>query len=126
MGNAYPELTKAQAHVEKVLRKEEMRFAETLDQGMEILESAIGKLDGTEIPGDVVFKLYDTYGFPLDLTADIARERGLTIDEQAFDAAMGEQRDRARATPPWASSAIGRARRANSAPQVKVQSRLML
>ena len=107
MGNAYPELTKAQAHVEKVLRKEEMRFAETLDQGMEILESAIGKLDGTEIPGDVVFKLYDTYGFPLDLTADIARERGLTIDEQAFDAAMGEQRDRARAASKFSTASEG-------------------
>ena len=75
MGGAYPELAKAQAHVEKVLRKEEQRFAETLDQGMEILETAIAGLQGTQIPGEVVFKLYDTYGFPVDLTADIARER---------------------------------------------------
>jgi alanyl-tRNA synthetase len=97
MGGAYPELAKAQAHVEKVLEREGSRFAETLDQGMEILESAIGKLKGKEIPGDVAFKLYDTYGFPVDLTADIARERGLTVDEKGFDSAMGEQRDRARA-----------------------------
>ena len=97
MGEAYPELRKAQGHVEKVLKREELRFAETLDQGMAILESAIGALDGNEIPGEIVFKLYDTYGFPLDLTADIARERGLSIDEKGFDAAMAKQRDRARA-----------------------------
>ena len=97
MGEAYPELVKARSHVEKVLKKEEERFAETLDQGMEILESAIAKLEGKEIPGDVVFKLYDTYGFPVDLTADIARERELTIDQAGFESAMGEQRDRARA-----------------------------
>ncbi len=97
MGEAYPELVKAKAHVEKVLDKEEHRFAETLDQGMEILESAISNLKGKEIPGDVVFKLYDTYGFPLDLTADIARERGLTVDSKGFDEQMSQQRDRARA-----------------------------
>jgi len=97
MGTAYPELANAQAHVEKVLAKEERRFAETLDQGMDILETAIASLDGKQIPGDVVFKLYDTYGFPVDLTADIARERGLTVDQGGFDAAMDEQRDRARA-----------------------------
>jgi alanyl-tRNA synthetase len=97
MGEAYPELTKAQAHVERVLKKEEDRFAETLDQGMEILESAIREFDGTEIPGDIVFKLYDTYGFPVDLTADIARERGMTVDEAGFEAAMEQQRDRGRA-----------------------------
>ncbi len=97
MGEAYPELVKAQAHVEKVLKKEEQRFAETLDQGMEILETAIGELKGEQIPGEVVFKLYDTYGFPVDLTADIARERDLTVDEEGFETAMGQQRDRARA-----------------------------
>jgi alanyl-tRNA synthetase len=97
MGDAYPELAKSQAHVEKVLMKEERRFAETLDQGMEILESAISKLDGRQIPGDVVFKLYDTYGFPIDLTADIARERDLSVDEEGFETAMEQQRDRARA-----------------------------
>ncbi|MCI0516434.1 MAG: alanine--tRNA ligase [Woeseiaceae bacterium] len=97
MGEAYPELLKARAHVEKVLRAEEERFAETLDQGIEILEVAISKMKGKVIPGDVVFRLYDTYGFPVDLTADIARERGLTIDETGFENQMSVQRDRARA-----------------------------
>ncbi len=97
MGDAYPELVKARARVEKVLEKEEQRFAETLDQGMEILESAIAKLKGKELPGDIVFKLYDTYGFPVDLTADIARERDLSVDQAGFDVRMAAQRDRARA-----------------------------
>jgi len=97
MGSAYSELVAAQAHVEKVLAQEERRFAETLDRGMELLEAAIDKLDGTEISGDVVFKLYDTYGFPLDLTADIARECGLTLDTAGFEAAMTSQRTRAQA-----------------------------
>jgi len=105
MGEAYPELAKAQAHVEKVLRKEEERFAETLDQGMEILESAIAELKGKKLPGDLVFKLYDTYGFPVDLTADIARERDLAIDEQGFEAAMDKQRDRARAASKFGAAA---------------------
>lgn len=105
MGDAYPELVKAVAHVEKVLQKEERRFAETLDQGMEILESAISELKGEQIPGAVVFKLYDTYGFPIDLTADIARERELTIDHDGFEAAMGQQRDRARAASKFGSAA---------------------
>ena len=105
MGEAYPELIKAQAHVEKVLAKEEARFAETLDQGMEILEAAIADLgQRKELPGDVVFKLYDTYGFPLDLTADIARERGLTVDEEGFEAAMQGQRERARASSKFSAS----------------------
>ena len=106
MGDAYPELKKAQAHVEKILKKEEQRFAETLDQGMEILDTAIADLDGAQIPGDIVFKLYDTYGFPVDLTADIARERGLTVDEAGFEEAMAGQRDRARAASKF--SAIGK------------------
>ena len=97
MGEAYPELAKAQAHVEKVLRKEEQRFAETLDQGMEILEQSIASLDGKLIPGDVVFKLYDTYGFPVDLTADIARERGLVVDQDGFEQSMAVQRKKAKA-----------------------------
>jgi len=104
MGDAYPELIKARAHVEKVLRKEEQRFAETLDQGMEILEEAIAGLEDAEIPGEVVFKLYDTYGFPVDLTADIARERGLSIDEKGFEQAMAGQRDRARAASKFAAA----------------------
>ena len=97
MGDAYPELIKAQAHVEKVLEKEGRRFAETLDSGMDILEEAIGNLKGKKIPGYVVFKLYDTFGFPVDLTADIARERGLTVDQPGFEKSMSEQRDRGRA-----------------------------
>ena len=107
MGDAYPELVKARAHVERVLEKEENRFAETLDQGMEILEEAIAELDGTELPGDVVFKLYDTYGFPVDLTADIARERDMTIDQQGFDDQMAAQRDRARAASKFAAGDTG-------------------
>ena len=81
----------------KSLTRKRERFAETLDQGMDMLESAIAELDGQQIPGDVVFKLYDTYGFPIDLTADIARERNLTIDNRGFEKAMDQQRDRARA-----------------------------
>ncbi len=97
MGDAYPELPKARPQVERVLRQEEERFAETLDHGMTILEEAIAKLDGTVIPGETVFKLYDTYGFPVDLTADIARERGLTLDMAGFEREMAAQRERARA-----------------------------
>ncbi len=96
MGEAYPELTKAQLQIERVLKLEEERFAETLDQGMKILESAIAGLKGKEIPGAIVFKLYDTYGFPADLTADIARERGLIIDDVGFEREMEAQRARAR------------------------------
>ncbi|MCJ8311932.1 MAG: alanine--tRNA ligase [Pseudomonadales bacterium] len=97
MGDAYPELIELKSHIEKVLTTEEEQFASTLEKGMKILESAISELDGTVIDGDVVFKLYDTYGFPMDLTADIARERDLTIDEVGFDAAMENQRQTARA-----------------------------
>ncbi|MFC1589042.1 alanine--tRNA ligase [Pseudomonadota bacterium] len=96
MGEAYPELAEAQANVERVLKLEEERFAETLDQGMRILEEAIARLDGKTIPGETAFKLYDTYGFPIDLTADIARERDLLVDHAGFEVAMDEQRDRAR------------------------------
>jgi alanyl-tRNA synthetase len=95
MGAAYPELTRGRAHAERVLRHEEERFAETLANGMVLLEGAIRNLRGAKvIDGDTVFKLYDTYGFPMDLTADIARERGLTIDQVRFEAAMEEQRRR--------------------------------
>ena len=107
MGDAYPELVKAQSQVEKVLEKEGRRFAETLDRGMEILEEAIDRLKGKEIPGDVVFKLYDTFGFPVDLTADIARERGLTVDQSGFETYMSGQRDRARAASKF--GAMGKA-----------------
>ncbi len=97
MGEAYPELVKAQPQVERVLKQEEERFAETLDHGMGILEEAVAILSGKEIAGKTVFKLYDTYGFPVDLTADIARERGLTLDMKGFEQEMEAQRERARA-----------------------------
>ena len=97
MGDAYPELPRARDTVMKVLRLEEERFAETIEQGMRILEEAIEHLEGDTIPGELVFKLYDTYGFPADLTADIARERGLHIDEVGFEREMNAQRERARA-----------------------------
>ena len=93
---AYPELIANQNQVEQTLKKEEERFIQTLDTGMSILESAINDMSGTEISGEVAFKLYDTYGFPVDLTADIARERGLTIDMAAFEYEMNIQKDRAR------------------------------
>ncbi len=103
MSSAYPELTRGREHAERVLKQEEERFAETLANGMELLEGAIARIlksretrqgESAVIPGETVFKLYDTYGFPADLTADIARERGLTIDQAGFDAAMEEQRRR--------------------------------
>ena len=97
MGAAYPELAKGEAHVARVLKQEEERFAETLENGMALLEGAIGKMKGKTIAGETVFKLYDTYGFPVDLTADIARERGLAIDQSGFEKEMASQRERARA-----------------------------
>jgi alanyl-tRNA synthetase len=97
MGAAYPELSKARDQVCEALHDEERRFAETLSQGMKILEDDLAELSGKTVPGETVFKLYDTFGFPVDLTADIARERGLTIDEAGFEREMEAQRDRARA-----------------------------
>ena len=114
MGEAYPELTRGRAQAERVLKQEEERFAETLASGMKLLDDVIetrlvvtadpAKVDVSgkpaqvrTIPGDAVFKLYDTYGFPVDLTADVARERGLAIDHAGFEAAMDAQRERARA-----------------------------
>jgi len=98
MGDAYPELRQHRGHVERVLKKEEQRFAETLEQGMRILETAIDKMKGDTIDGKTVFKLYDTFGFPVDLTADVARERGLRLDQEGFEVEMEEQRSRARAS----------------------------
>jgi len=95
MGEAYPELKQQQTIIEKLLRIEEEQFGRTLDRGMLLLEDMLKNLDGDTIKGDDVFKLYDTYGFPADLTADIARERQLNIDHKGFDAAMSEQRKRA-------------------------------
>ncbi|MGD8174371.1 alanine--tRNA ligase [Marinimicrobium sp. ARAG 43.8] len=97
MGDAYPELCREQARIEKVLLQEEEQFAKTLDKGMSVLEDALASLEGSELPGEVVFTLYDTYGFPVDLTADIARERRLTLDMPGYEAAMEAQRARARA-----------------------------
>ncbi|MDD2064833.1 alanine--tRNA ligase [Pseudomonas sp. 17391] len=96
MGEAFPELKSQQAHIERVLKAEEEQFAKTLEQGLRILEQDLAQLQGDVVPGDVVFKLYDTYGFPMDLTADIARERELTIDEAGFEREMDAQRERAR------------------------------
>lgn len=96
MGEAFPELTQQQANIERVLKAEEEQFAKTLEQGLKILEQDLAELKGSVVPGDVVFKLYDTYGFPMDLTADIARERELTIDEAGFEREMEAQRERAR------------------------------
>ena len=98
MAEAYPELRARRDIVEKTLRVEEERFALTLDQGMRILNAAIEELRGDTIPGDTVFRLYDTYGFPVDLTADVARERNLNVDLEAFESAMEAQRRRARAS----------------------------
>ncbi len=97
MGEAFPELKQQQAHIERVLKTEEEQFAKTLEQGLKILEQDLAELSGSVIPGNVVFKLYDTYGFPVDLTNDIARERELTLDEEGFEREMEAQRERARA-----------------------------
>ena len=97
MGAYYTELVSGEARATQVLAQEESRFAETLITGMALLDAEAAKLTSTVIPGETVFRLYDTYGFPLDLTADVARERGLTIDQAGFDAAMEAQRGRARA-----------------------------
>ncbi|MFM2333829.1 MAG: alanine--tRNA ligase, partial [Pseudomonadota bacterium] len=96
MGEAYPELAAQQARIEAQLLKEEEQFAKTLEQGLKLLEGELAQLKGNVIPGETVFKLYDTYGFPTDLTADIARERDLTIDEAGFEVEMAAQRQRAR------------------------------
>jgi alanyl-tRNA synthetase len=96
MGDAFPELKGQQAHIERVLKAEEEQFAKTLEQGLKILEQDLAELKGSVVPGDVVFKLYDTYGFPMDLTGDIARERELTLDEAGFEREMNAQRERAR------------------------------
>ncbi|NUX56886.1 alanine--tRNA ligase [Paraburkholderia youngii] len=100
MGEAYPELAQAEKRVTDVLRQEEERFFETIEHGMSILEAALADLDakgGKTLDGELAFKLHDTYGFPLDLTADVCREREVTVDEAAFDDAMARQREQARA-----------------------------
>ena len=97
MGEAYPELLQQSDNISKVIKKEEEQFARTLDKGMGVLESALSDLVGSELPGELVFQLYDTYGFPTDLTNDIARERGYSLDIEGYDTCMDAQRTRARA-----------------------------
>jgi len=104
MGSYYAELVSGEARATQVLAQEESRFAETLSTGMALLDAETAKLKSKVIPGETVFRLYDTYGFPLDLTADVARERGLTIDQAGFDAAMDAQRHRARAASKFGSA----------------------
>jgi len=103
MGAAYPELTQAQAMIQETLLQEETRFKQTLDRGLKLLDDELSKLDnGAALPGDAAFKLYDTYGFPLDLTQDALREKGRIVDTAAFESAMAEQKAKARAA--WAGS----------------------
>src|SRR4029078_11856570 len=101
MGDAYPELRREKMRVGQGLKQEEERFGETLENGMKILEQALGRTEKSEgksvLDGQTAFTLYDTFGFPLDLTADICRERGVMVDEVGFDLAMDKQRERARA-----------------------------
>jgi alanyl-tRNA synthetase len=103
MGSYYTELVSGEARATQILAQEETRFAETLATGMALLDAEAAKLTSSVIPGETVFRLYDTYGFPLDLTADVARERGLTIDQAGFDSAMEAQRGRARAASKFGS-----------------------
>ena len=103
MGAAYPELGRAQPMIEETLRSEETRFRQTLDRGLRLLDDELGKLpEGADLPGEAAFKLYDTYGFPLDLTQDALREKGRAVDVSGFDTAMAEQKAKARAA--WAGS----------------------
>ncbi len=103
MGDAYPELRDSQAHIEKILRKEEEQFLRTLDRGLELLSGELQKLgDSKTVPGEVVFRLYDTYGFPVDLTQDVVRDNGYTVDLAGFDAEMAKQRERAKAASNFA------------------------
>ena len=103
MGQAYPELSRGQMMIEETLLNEETRFKKTLDRGLKLLDDEVsGLAEGTDLPGETAFKLYDTYGFPLDLTQDALREKGLGVDQPGFDAAMEEQKARARAA--WSGS----------------------
>jgi len=108
MGEAYPELVKEQANVERALKLEEERFAETLENGMKLLEDYISGMSGTVIEGAIAFKLYDTFGFPLDLTADVAREKELSVDEAGFEEAMEAQRERARSASNFGAASAGK------------------
>ena len=105
MGDAYPELRQHRDHISRVLLKEEEQFERTLEHGMKLLDDSIAALQGSTLPGETIFKLYDTYGFPYDLTADVARERGIALDEEGFNAALEEQRARARAASKFSTAA---------------------
>ncbi len=118
MGEVFPELVDARGRVMRALQQENEKFNETLDQGLRILDQEISNLTGNVIAGESVFKLYDTYGFPADLTADIAREHGLTIDSEGFDVEMEAQRDRARSANRFADSALIRVEGAKKTPFV--------
>ena len=104
MGEAYPELTQQKLKIEQALQREEERFSETLDQGMKIFEQKMAQQNNKQVSGEVAFLLYDTYGFPVDLTADLARERGFTVDQEGFEARMDDQRQRARESSQFVSS----------------------
>lgn len=104
MGEAYPELTEAANHIEKTILQEEQQFSITLSQGLKLFSDMIKNLNGTVIPGETVFKLYDTFGFPVDLTADMAREYHLVLDLEGFETAMTEQRERSRQASQFTSS----------------------
>lgn len=105
LGGAYPELLQHQAKIKQILLQEEEQFAKTLNQGMRLFEQALTDLDGKQLPGELIFKLYDTYGFPPDLTADMARERQLTLDIAGFEAAMEQQRLQSQAASQFAQAA---------------------
>ena len=100
MAVAYPELERAGALITETLKHEEERFRETLTRGLKLLDDVLEELNGKTLPGDIAFKLYDTYGFPLDLTQDALRERGLSVDEKGFETAMEKQRAEARTEGP--------------------------
>jgi alanyl-tRNA synthetase len=104
MGEAYPELAQQSTHLIETLKQEEQRFSETLDSGMKLLSRSLEQLSGKTLPGEVAFQLYDTFGFPVDLTADICREKGVSIDEAGFETAMNAQRERARAASSFKQS----------------------
>jgi alanyl-tRNA synthetase len=104
MGEAFPNLVEQQSHVEKVLLAEEQRFGETLNQGMALLDQKMAAISDNTLPGDVVFQLYDTFGFPADLTADIGRERGINVDMDGFEIAMEAQRERGRAAAAFSTN----------------------
>lgn len=104
MGEAYPILAEQESAISSALADEEVRFSETLNQGMDLLKAELGQLQGDTLPGDTAFKLYDTYGFPVDLTADVARELGLKVDQEGFDEAMEAQRERGRAATSFSTT----------------------